>query len=186
MRSSVNSTSPAMRFFFSRVFPLIFIAAGAGVAYAGWLGLAKAWASKGWPTAPGTVVASSVERQENRRSGRTSVTYHAGIRYQFQVGGTTFDGNRVAYGDYGSSSASHARGIVDRYPMGRSVTVHYKPGGPEECLLDPGLKGQTFVLPGIGLIFFLAGLFMAVAIPRSMRREETTTRGAGAGAGNEG
>ena len=181
MRSSVNSQSPAMRFFFSRVFPLIFIAAGAGVGYAGWLGLAKARASTGWPTAPGTVVASSVERQESRRNRKTSVTYHAGIRYEFQVGGATFNGNRVAYGDYGSSSVSHARGIVDRYPMGRSVTVHYKPGSPEECLLEPGMKGQTFVLPGIGLIFLLAGLFMAVVIPRSMRREETAVQGANRG-----
>ena len=109
------------------------------------------------------------------------MTYHAGIRYEFQVGGATFNGNRVAYGDYGSSSASHARGMVDRYPMGRSVTVHYKPGSPEECLLDPGMKGQTFVLPGIGLIFLFAGLFMAVVIPRSMRREETAAQGANRG-----
>ncbi|MGA9751572.1 MAG: DUF3592 domain-containing protein [Acidobacteriota bacterium] len=181
MRSSVNAQSPVMRFFFSRVFPLIFIAAGAGVAYAGWLGLAKARASTGWPTAPGTVVASSVERRESRGNKGTNVTYHAGVHYEFQVDGATFSGDRVAYGDYGSSSASHARGIVNRYPKGRGVTVHYKPGSPEESLLEPGLKGQTFVLPGIGLIFLLAGLFMAVVIPRSMRREATAVQGTASG-----
>ncbi len=181
MRSLVNARSPVMRFFFARVFPLVFIAAGAGLSYAGWLGLARARASTGWPTAPGTVVASSVERRESRGSNGINVTYHAGIHYEFQVDGATFNGDRVAYGDYGSSSPSHARGIVNRYPKGRAVTVHYKPGSPEECLLEPGVKGQTLVLPGIGLIFLLAGLFMAVAFPRSMRREATAMQGAASG-----
>ena len=182
MRSSYNPQSPVMRFFFSRIFPLIFVAAGAGVVYAGWLGLAKARASTGWPTAPGTVVASSVERREHSGSkGGKSVTYEAAVLYEFPVDGATYNGNRVAYGDYGSSSASHARGIVNRYPKGSAVTVHYRPGSPEECLLEPGVKGQTLVLPGIGLVFLFAGLFMAVVIPRSMRRDQTVIQGTTSG-----
>lgn len=172
MPATVKQMPPGVRFFFSRIFPLIFVIVGAGVGYAGLRSLENARASTRWPGAPGKVLASSVERHVSSGSKGTTVTYHAGILYEFKVGGTTYDGTRVAYGDYGSSSVSHARRIVNRYPKGSAVTVHYMPGHPEECLLEPGLKGQALIMPGVGLIFFLAGLLMAVYVPRSMKRRD--------------
>ena len=168
--------SPGLRFFFSRIFPLIFVAVGAAVALAGLRGLERARASVKWPTAPGKVVASSVARRASSGSKGTTVTYHAEILYEYSVNGTTYDGNRVAYGDYGSSSPAHARRIANRYPKGTAVTVHYMPDSPEESLLEPGLKGQSFMLPGVGLLFFAVGLLMAVYVPRSMRAREDAIR----------
>ena len=178
--------SPGMRFFFSRVFPLIFVVVGAIVMLTGIRGLLKARASVNWPTAPGTVLASSVERHVTSGSKGTRVTYHAGIRYEFRVNGATYDGTRVAYGDYGSSSTSHARRIVNRYPKGTPVTVRYMPGHPDECLLEPGLMGQSLVLPGAGLIFFVVGVLMAVYLPRSMMAQESAIRTAEEGGGYRG
>ena len=34
------------------------------------------------------------------------------------------------------------------------------PENPEECLLEPGLHAQSWILPGLGLIFFAAGSLM--------------------------
>ena len=116
-----------------------------------------------WPGTPGKVIESSVGRRRSSGSnGGSSTTYHAEILYEFTVESTKFNGNRVAYGDYGSSNPSHARRVVNRYPKGKNVTVHYMPGNPEECLLEPGLKGQSWFLPGVGLIFFVVGSGMAV------------------------
>jgi len=179
MRNSSSSKQmpPAVRFFFSRIFPLIFIVVGASVAFFGIRGLIRAKASMKWPTTQGKVVASSVESHHSSNSnGGSSTTYHAEILYEFAVGDTTFNGNRVAYGDYGSSSPSHARRIVNRYPEGKSVTVHYMPGNPEECLLEPGMKMQSWFLPAFGLIFLTVGSLMAVFLPRLMRRQQITER----------
>ena len=121
-------------------------------------GIVKAKASADWPSSPGQIVSSSVEgRSSTGDVGRSRTTYHADIVYEFLVGGMTFNGTRVAYGDYGSSSSSHSTRIVDRYPKGKSVTVYYMPENPEECLLEPGVHAQAWILPGLGLICFAAG-----------------------------
>jgi hypothetical protein len=96
--------------------------------------------------------------------------------YEFSVEGITFNGNRVAYGDYGSNSPSHARRIANRYPKGKSVTVYYMPENPEECLLEPGLKAQVWILPGVGLIFFAAGCLWAYfSRPRTTSSNQDTS-----------
>ena len=165
-----------MKFFFSRIFPLIFIVAGATTAYFGVRGLIRARASVDWPTAEGKVVESSLEthRSEDSDSDSTSTTYHAEILYEFSVEGTTFNGNRVAYGDYGSSNPSHARRVVNRYPEGEDVTVYYQPGNPEEALLEPGLKAQSWFLPAFGLVFLTVGCLMAVFLPKAIRSQDLT------------
>ncbi len=165
--------SPGTKFFFSKIFPFIFVVVGASVAFFGIRGLIRAKDSVDWPSTQGTVVESSVERQRSSGSkGRSSTTYHAEILYEFTVEGTTFNGDRVAYGDFGSSNPSHARSIVNRYPQGKNVSVYYMLGSPEECLLEPGLKGQSLFLPGFGIVFFVAGSLMAVFLPRAIRKQE--------------
>jgi hypothetical protein len=166
--------SPGKKFFFSRMFPFIFVVVGASVSFFGVRGLVRAKASLDWPSIQGKVVESSVERQRSSGSNGGSTTYQAEILYEFIVDGTTFNGDRVAYGDYGSSNPSHARRIVNRYPKGKSVIVYYMPSNPEESLLEPGVKGQSFFLLGFGLIFFTAGSLMVVFLPRVMRKQENT------------
>jgi len=175
-RSSVSSKqlTPGIKFFFSLVFPLIFVVVGATVAFFGIRGLVRAKASTDWPSTGGKVVESSVERHSSSRSRGGGTTYHAEIGYEFSVDGTTYNGDRVAYGDYGSSSPSHARRIVNRYPKGKSVTVYYMPRNPEECLLEPGLKGQSWFLPGLGLVFFAFGTLAAIFLPQVIREQEIT------------
>jgi hypothetical protein len=166
--------SPGMRFFFGRIFPLIFVIVGALVLYFGFRDLQRAKASAAWPTAQGMVQRSSVEYHRGSKGGGT---YHAEIMYEFTVDKTTFSGADVAFGDYGSSNPSHARRIVNKYPQGKRVPVYYMPENPDVCVLEPGLKGQTWVLPAVGFIFFAIGNLMVIFLPRTMRRKETDTEG---------
>lgn len=174
MKISANSTqqlTPGRRFFFSRIFPLIFIVVGASVAFFGIRGLQRAKASTDWPAVQGVIRDSSVERKRSSGSN-SSTTYHAEILYEFTVNGTVLNGDRVAYGDYGSSSPAHARQVVNRYPRGKQVAVYYMPENPEECLLEPGLQTQAVFLPVFGAVFFGAGLLMAIKLPKQMRPGE--------------
>lgn len=148
--------------------------AGATITFFGIRGLIWSSASKDWPSAEGRVIKSSVERRTSRTATETSRTaYHAEVSYEFTVEGTAFTGDRVAYGDYGRGRYSHASRIVSSYPKGKSVTVYYMAGDPNECLLEPGLKGQAFILPSIGLFILLIGgvlICAAIAVARDERK----------------
>ncbi len=178
--SSSREMSPGMRIFFSRVFPLPFIVVGALTLYFGGRGVYRAKESVSWPAAEGRIQNSSVEYHKGSKGGGT---YHAEIRYTFDVDGQTRSGNDVAFGDYGSSSSSHAQGIVNRYPEGRVVSVRYLASDPDVSVLEPGIKAQSWFLPGFGVIFLLAGSLMAVFLPRAMKKPETpNSEGSSSGA----
>jgi len=95
------------------------------------------------------------------------------VRYEFSVEGTTFNGDRVSYGASGSGDTAYATGIVQRYAKGTSVTVYYMPGNPEECVLEPGLKAQSWIIVGVGPLFLTVGILMVVFVPNAIRKEES-------------
>ena len=154
-------------FFFARIFPLIFVAVGGTVAFLGIRGLIRAKESSAWPKTQGRIVESGVRSSHSSKGG---TTYHADIRYEYTVDGTVHSGTRVAYGDYGSSNSSHARGIANKYPVGKKVEVSYMPSNPDESLLEPGVKMQAFALPAFGLVFLSFGLLAAFFLPGSIRK----------------
>ena len=155
-----------MKFFFARIFPWPFFIAGAVTLCFGVRGVVRARASVRWPTADGKVVSSSVESDHSSGGNGGGTTYQAEILYEFSVDGTIYNGNRVAYGDYGSSNPSHARNIVNQYPVGKELTVYYMPSEPEESLLEPGMQTQAWFLPGFGLVFLCTGSGMLVFLPK--------------------
>ena len=156
---SIKEMSPKMKFFFTRIFPLIFVVIGAALSFFGFRNLIHAKASLEWPVAEGMVVMSSVERHVSRdgNSSHKNVTYHAEVLYEYVVDGITFNGNRVSYGDYGSSSPGHARQIVNRYPEDKIVAVYYMPENPKRSVLETGVQTQAWILPVMGLVFFVSG-----------------------------
>lgn len=166
-----------MRFFFSRVFPLSFIIIGALTLYSGTREIHRAKESVTWPVVEGRIQNSSVEyHQGNKGSG----TYHAKILYTFTVAGQEHCGNKVAFGDYGTSNPSHAQNIVNQYPKDKVVSVRYLTGDPDVCVLEPGIKLQAWLWfkLGIGLLFFLFGTLVAIFLPGAMKRQEGTEQGA--------
>jgi hypothetical protein len=155
---------------FARMFmPAALTLLGAIALVIGLRGLVRAQASTGWPAVEGTVVSSSVEsgRSSGGRTGRGGGRiYRSDILYEFSVDGTTFNGDRVSYGHINSSNPNRARGVVDRYHPGASVTVYYRPDDPQQCVLEPGITAGAFFLPGIALVFVAIGGSLLVYIPR--------------------
>jgi len=161
-----------MKFFFSRIFPIIFIAAGAITIFFGINGLIRAEASLDWPNTQGIVLKSSVgSHTKSGTNGVRSTTYHAEILYRFSVDGKIFKGDTIASGDFGSNDQAHARRVVTNYPKGKSITVYYMAENPKECLLEPGLKLQAWFTPGLGLVFLLVGSLMALFLPKMIRKQ---------------
>ena len=112
----MNPTNPnknAMRgvSLFLSLFTLIgLIVLGAGV----W-NLVRSVRCESWPTVEGVVLSS---RMEGHRSHKGGTTYSASIAYDYMVGGTHYDGTRVAFGSM-SASAAYARAILNRFSMGK-------------------------------------------------------------------
>ena len=173
---SVTQMSPGMSFFFARIFPLPFILVGAATLFFGGRSLHRAKESVAWPEANGQIMSSGVEY---RRGDKGGGTYHAEIRYTFTVNGQTHSGNKIAFGDYGSSNPSHARGVVNRYPKDKSVSVRYMPTDPDVCILEPGIQGQAWALPGFGLLSLAVGTLMALFLPKAMKKQAGAEQGSG-------
>ena len=162
---------PGMRFFFTIIFPWIFILVGGGIMYAGVTNLRNASASKNWPTVPGKVVVSELNRS---RSDKGSTTYSATVVYDYNVDGTTYSAKRVSFGQGSSSNPAGARTVLNKYKLGNEVNVHYSPKDPSLAVLEPGVTGVTMLLPGIGAVFFLVGCAMAFFLPSAVKKDEAS------------
>lgn len=158
---------PTKGHYFSRIFPLIFTAAGAIALCLGLQWMQRAKASTNWPTAPGVVVSSEVQS----RSDGDTTTYGAEILYEYEVDGVRHSSSRVGYGDYSTNYSGHARNIVKQYPKGAAVTVHYMPEKPGESVLEPGVHARTYFVPALGAVFTTFGLLMLWFLTKEQRRQ---------------
>lgn len=139
------------------IFSLICIIAGGAVLFFwGIPTIQNAFASKSWPSVQGVITTS----QFITDTDSDGTTYKADIGYEYVVDGQTQNGSKVGFGDYGSSNASHARSIVNKYPPGEKVSVYYNPNQLETAVLEPGVGLGSFLTGGIGLLFFVLGLIM--------------------------
>jgi hypothetical protein len=113
-------------------------------AYLSFLAL-QAWSARGWPTAQGRVVRSAVV------PGRRGAGYYD-VRYEYQVDGRTYGGDRVRFGGALNGNLEDARLTRDTYPEGRPVEVRYHPRRPRRSTLEPRASGALWLWIGLGLL----------------------------------
>lgn len=113
----------------------------------------RADASKKWPTASGTITASALERSpESKRR------YRAAVQYSYRVGGKDYQSSRVFWaGNEGREN--HMASVVETYPAGTKVRVHYDPSDPAEAVLDPVQNTGSRQLALYALAMITLGLF---------------------------
>ena len=129
------------------------IAVGAGVSL-----LVKSLRSEHWPVTDGVILTAEVKAH----SGKHGDTYSAEVTYSYRVNGSGYTGKKLAIGQI-SSSSSYAQGVLQRYPVGKKVSVHYSPGDPREAVLETGIHGGIWICLGVGTAFVLAGaLFLQI------------------------
>lgn len=120
----------------------------------------KATASQNWPSVPGQVVSSSVQRNTHRDTdGDTSYTYQPQIEYTYAVGEQTFTGKRISFGSESSSNPRKAEQVADQYKMGTPVTVYYDPAKPQDATLQKTAAG-SWVGIIVGIVFVVVSCCM--------------------------
>ncbi|MFY9759957.1 MAG: DUF3592 domain-containing protein [Xanthobacteraceae bacterium] len=91
----------------------------------------RADASKKWPRASGTVIASVLEKAPEHRW-----RYRAVLQYSYRVGGKNYQASRIFWGG-NEGREKHMASVVETYPAGGKVRVFYDPENPAEAVLDP-------------------------------------------------
>ncbi|MEJ2040949.1 MAG: DUF3592 domain-containing protein [Desulfosarcinaceae bacterium] len=134
----------------------VFLCVGVGVALLGRHILREAGESENWPSTSGVIVVSTVSQSREYDSSRkkTKTVYRANIDYTYQVEGRKFHGDKISFGGKSTKRKSAYR-LTSKYPKNKAVDVYFKPGEPENSVLEPGKTWLTY-LP------FLSGLLFAV------------------------
>lgn len=122
--------------------------------------------AKSWPTVQGVIMSTDLTESRGRK-GTTS--YNPIIKYNYQVGGTNYIGDRVDIGDRGTSSMEDALATVSRDRKGQIVTVHYDAKIPETALLEVGATGDNWIVLSIGLLMTGVGVFLARVLWRDLQ-----------------
>lgn len=114
-----------------------------------------------YATTTGTITHS--ELKVSHDSDGTS--YSPEVSYRYTISGRQIDGKRIRY-DESSLGAAYSKAIVDRYPTGKAVPVHYNAAAPQEAVLEQGLAFTNlavvlFLTPFNAVAFVFSGGVLA-------------------------
>ena len=151
----------------TQLFCSLFIVIGLVAVGMGIWTLTKSLRSEQWPVTDGIIQLAEMKSHQGSKGG---TTYSAEVTYTYQVAGTNYTGDKVSIGQM-SSSSEYARGILNRYPVGKKVSVHYSPGDPSNAVLETGIHGGMWICLGVGTAFTLFG-FMFLQINRAAARAQ--------------
>ncbi|MFN3491793.1 MAG: DUF3592 domain-containing protein [Anaerolineales bacterium] len=132
---------------------IIFII-GAFILIGGLLELFRAISSKTWSATQGVI--THVGHYSTRKSSGVPVFF-----YDYTVNGEKYTGSRIVFGG-GLLGVIHYKFIqseMQQYKEGQTVTVYYKESSPKNSVLQPGLKWQTYVQAGVGILLVVLGMF---------------------------
>ncbi|WID97690.1 DUF3592 domain-containing protein [Bosea vestrisii] len=115
-----------------------------------------------WPVTQGEIVSSVIEQRRSTENGRTSTTYLPVIEFGYTVGGNRLHSRQVKLGLEVAGSESFAQKIVDRYPAGAKVDVHYDPQDPSNAALENPTE-TNWILLGVALACFAIALYASRA-----------------------
>ena len=123
----------------------------------------RSWQARSWPTVEGQITKSEVKRERAIGDTDEEVQYNAVVKYSFTVDGRSYSGDRVAFGLGTSNRSSDARRIIDRYPAGQAVEIHYSPIDPSDAVLETNVGGFAIITLVVGPIILLAGVIGFIA-----------------------
>ncbi|PQO36599.1 DUF3592 domain-containing protein [Blastopirellula marina] len=156
----------------SRVFGtlFVFVFVGFGVCFLGY-GIYQVTLAQGtsqWPVVLGKIQKCKLRSHRNE----DSTTYACDVAYTYEVNGTAYHGDRIAYGYNGTNNESFHKRVENRLKKSRYVQVHYNPSNPSESVLAAGLFRSTFlpVVFGTAWLAFCGGIASLTVFDGSIKR----------------
>ncbi|NJN80338.1 MAG: DUF3592 domain-containing protein [Anaerolineales bacterium] len=92
--------------------------------------------AQNWLSTTGTILMSSVQSRRSSSSGGYSD--YPVIVYQYQVNGQSYQSQRLKAGEqfFNVNVSWQAQETINKYPIGKEVTVYYDPNNPAESALE--------------------------------------------------
>ena len=102
---------------------------------------AQALASEKWPTVPGTVLSSEVDRSKPLFG--KDYQYTPKVRFAYEVQGARHEGDTIQFGMMATTTSFQGEEVIRPYPVGGAVTVHYDPADPKMSVLETSAKSGS-------------------------------------------
>lgn len=132
----------------------LFIVAGAATTLWGWWIIRNARQSLRWPTEEGAIEHAEAQPETDDLLPRIEFSYTVSDqRYLTAVhfpSGTT-------------PTPELSRQYLEKYPVGRHVTVYYDPQRPQHATLEPGMAQGDWMIFALGLIATAIGIAMLLS-----------------------
>lgn len=141
-----------------------------------------------WPTTTGKITTVDIHtrtfssRDEVGKAGSRQTMYDPLVYYEYTVGPDSFKSKNLSYGPNSFHDRKDALAVTEKYAVGQTVTVYYKPTNPETAvveLVEPDYFNTIFL---VGFAFaaasaplFLIGIYNAVRAVIAWARKFTFT-----------
>jgi len=144
-------------------FFLVTLAGGIGLIFFSKRSKKKAGLSQAWPSVPGTITRSEVQRNSSSdEDGGTSYFYTPAVEYTYSAGGQDYTGKRISFGGTaGHSSPAKSQAVLANYPLNSTVLVFYDPAKPGDAVLERAAGGGTKAAMIIGIILIVISVMIA-------------------------
>jgi hypothetical protein len=140
----------------------MFVAPGVYLLWRVWRDVRALTASKSWPSVSGRVVHTSCRERVIKGEDSETTLYEPLIQYEYQVGGQTHRGSRIALSEESCASSEKAFELLAAFPVGHPVNVFYDPAKPGDAVLQRrenkvnvfiAVAGWVLVVMGIAALF---------------------------------
>jgi hypothetical protein len=122
-----------------------------------------------WPETTGRMIASRIQSRKkdpedaDYGSSDTEVSNEPFVEYEYTVGRRKYRCSRITVGE--KFAGTELEAVLDRYQVGKAVTVFYDPARPERALLERTLPmGMMVKGGGCLLACFVGGPLIAASL----------------------
>jgi hypothetical protein len=145
----------------------IFLLIGIIVSFISLIRILQSLFAKSWSTTEGKITRSKIYISRSYSSSNTSsgatkqrtTSYRPDIEFEYRVQDQVYKSTRVYYGSKMGSSWKWRRSkkYVDKYPIGQSLTIFYKPSNYKKAVLEPGIHRELIFSILFGLLILYIG-----------------------------
>lgn len=156
------------------LFALFLIIGGVALTLYGVITVSDARASQSWPSVEGEIIESRVREfgvsKPPNKTNLRETKYGTTIVYKYQVDGQEYQADIVSYDEIATRQRSKAEGVLANFPVGSTHKIYYKPSNPKVAVLKPGMSGQSYAIPVIGVVVFILGVLALKSMVNRKRR----------------
>jgi hypothetical protein len=114
--------------------------------------------SETWPVTGGKVVTSALGSSRVKSGSTYRKVIQPDVDYTYEMNGSAHRGWRVSF-EY-IEGEGRSQKVIEKYPVGSAVTVHYDPTDPSQSVLESGGAVKTPKSPWVGVaLFAFLGIF---------------------------